>query len=122
MDKAKAIEILNNFNSTGYERDKLEINPKGGFKLGYRYKKTLNEAIDTILKDIAKTELIKEEIQWRIMDNNIIMCENLRKSVQTNSISDSQNYREIAFMANGKKEALESVLKNWEELYFEYKI
>lgn len=56
----KSKEILENFRKSKVERDNLEINPKGGFKIGERYKK---EVLDVAIKNILKSyKELKEKL------------------------------------------------------------
>lgn len=72
MNKTEAIEYLNDFVNSKYERDKLEINITGGLKLGYRYKKILNEAIRIVLEQANLPEETKlYELLKRMVENTI---------------------------------------------------
>lgn len=55
------IKIVEDFISNKISRGKLEMNLKGGFKLGKLYKLTeLNPAINNILKRLKELEEIEE--------------------------------------------------------------
>ena len=55
------IKILKDFINNKVSRGKLEMNLRGGFKMGAKYKYTeLNPAIDHVLKRLEELEQIEE--------------------------------------------------------------
>jgi hypothetical protein len=124
MNKMEAIEYLNNFVSSKYERDKLEINMTGGLKLGYRYKKTLNEAIGIVLEQANLPEETKVyELLKRMVENTI--TEEERQSTTRLAILSIVNHIEEleALKEKLKKDIEDCIFKlekgDWNEIPIE---
>lgn len=83
LEKSK--EILENFRKCKVKKDNLEINPKGGFKIGQRYKK---EVLDVAIKNILESyKELREKLDYS-SDENKRMKSILKMQKEKGQISD----------------------------------
>ena len=86
-EQEKAIETLKKFKDNELQRDKLELNRTGGWKIGDIYKfLELNPAIETVLSMLKeKDELINEQLKENTRLQEELNEENKRCMILANN-------------------------------------